>query len=236
MAGKGERKIGPGDPSELKIFPLLKVLSDSDLVRVFDAMTPMTCRARHPITAKPLFRDNLAFIWSGEFRIIEFINSNLATKRDLSSGDVFALATVLARLPVSDRVRVLPDTNGVLLVVPGKLFVSLYEQNSDLARAVAFEMARLAYDFSERLKRFSSLATVPQRLRAELLQLADEGKKVAGGVLIQKKLTHAYLAQSLGVSRETISRELSAMKRSGEVKVEGQFLIVTDKVKDTLET
>lgn len=234
MAGKGERKIGPGDPSELKIFPLLKALSDEELVRLHDAMTVMPCRARHPVTAKQVFRDHLAFVWSGEFRIIEFINSNLATKRDLRRGSVFALATVLARLPVSERVRVLPDTNGTLLLAPGKLFISIYEANADLARAVAIEMAQLAYEFSERLKRFSSLATVSQRLRAELSQLADEGEKVAGGVLIRKKLTHAYLAQSLGVSRETISRELSAMKRAGEVKAEGQFLIVTDSIKDTL--
>lgn len=84
------------------------------------------------------------------------------------------------------------------------------------------------------LVRDLSFKQVPHRLAGLLLKLArDNGQAVAGGTLIDLKLSRQDLAEIVGTSRETVTREIKKMEGAGMLRLEGRKIIVTDKEKLT---
>lgn len=77
-----------------------------------------------------------------------------------------------------------------------------------------------------------AMKSVPQRLSALLLRLADEyGQIKDGTVVIDLPLTRQEIAESIGVTRETATRELSKFSRAGTIKLEGRKILLLDRPK-----
>ena len=73
--------------------------------------------------------------------------------------------------------------------------------------------------------------TVPERLMRLFERLAKEhGSPVAGGILIDLRLTHADLASLIGSTRETVSAKLTQLVRDGELRVDDKTFVVLDTV------
>lgn len=79
------------------------------------------------------------------------------------------------------------------------------------------------------LVRDLSFKQVPHRLAGLLLKLAEQyGKETEGGVLIGLSLSRQDLADIVGTSRETVTRELKKMERSGLIGIERRHITVLD--------
>jgi CRP/FNR family transcriptional regulator len=71
--------------------------------------------------------------------------------------------------------------------------------------------------------------TVRERIISFLLTMSHRfGKQVDGGVLINAPLRHQDIASSVNSSRETTSRELSALQKKGLIKNEQSMILLKD--------
>ncbi len=75
--------------------------------------------------------------------------------------------------------------------------------------------------------RIMSSADAEQRVRAALGQIgAHFGEVGRKGTLIRTRLTHQDIAQYASVSRETVTRLLDKLKKSGEIEIPGRWSIL----------
>lgn len=80
------------------------------------------------------------------------------------------------------------------------------------------------------LVRDLSFKQVPHRLAGLLLKLGDEyGEATEAGVLINLSLSRQDLADIVGTSRETVTRELKKMERSGLLDIDRRLITITDR-------
>lgn len=72
--------------------------------------------------------------------------------------------------------------------------------------------------------------TVPERLVRLFGRLAKEhGKPVAGGTLLEIRLTHYDLASLIGSTRETVSLKLGELVRAGHIRLDERAIVVLTK-------
>lgn len=90
---------------------------------------------------------------------------------------------------------------------------------------MTIEMYRL---HSERILNLE-YRTVRERIISFLLTMSQRfGKQVAGGVLIEVPLRHQDIASSVNATRETTSRELSALERKGLLRNKQSLILLRD--------
>jgi CRP/FNR family transcriptional regulator len=74
-----------------------------------------------------------------------------------------------------------------------------------------------------------SFKQVPHRLAGLLLRLGrDYGSKTDSGTLIDMKLSRQEIAEIVGTSRETVTRELKKMESAGMLQLKGRKIIIAD--------
>lgn len=108
-------------------------------------------------------------------------------------------------------------------------YLKFIEKNNEVLAPLldmAVEMYRI---HSERIINLE-YRTVRERLISFLLSMSDRfGNKTASGIEIQVPLKQQDIASSINASRETTSRELSALERKGLIRVAQQpFILIKD--------
>jgi CRP/FNR family transcriptional regulator len=74
-----------------------------------------------------------------------------------------------------------------------------------------------------------SFKQVPHRLAGLLIKLGQEyGQESDTGLLISLSLSRQDLADIVGTSRETITRELKKMERAGLIRIDRRLITITD--------
>jgi CRP/FNR family transcriptional regulator len=143
--------------------------------------------------------------------------------RVFGPGDVFGelFLTVPAR-PFLARAL----TACVVTVIPAKTFLYLLSTvpriGFNFACVLSRHLAEMALDRAESSHKWSS-----ERLVLTLLKLgAAHGVEERGGTAITLPLTHQILADMIGTSRETVTRDLRRLKRKGVVSQRGRTLII----------
>jgi CRP-like cAMP-binding protein len=90
---------------------------------------------------------------------------------------------------------------------------------------MTIEMYRL---HSERILNLE-YRTVRERIISFLLTMSQRfGKRIPEGMLIEVPLRHQDIASSVNASRETTSRELSALERKGLLSTKQSFILLKD--------
>ncbi len=75
------------------------------------------------------------------------------------------------------------------------------------------------------------MKSVLQRLSAQLVRLAEEyGRDEGGETIIDLPLTRQELAELIGVTRETVTRELSKLSKAGAISLEGKKIYIIDRL------
>lgn len=103
-----------------------------------------------------------------------------------------------------------------LCVIPGVAFRDLVLASPKVAHRLMCSLVSLVRSKDERLIEFGSL-TVRQRLIAELLRLSRP--RGGGELVISPPPTQHILAARVATRRETVSREMAEMVRSGAITV-----------------
>jgi CRP/FNR family transcriptional regulator, cyclic AMP receptor protein len=114
------------------------------------------------------------------------------------------------------------------LRVDRKAFLGLLKQHPDTLMPLldmTLEMYRL---HGERILTLE-YRTVRERIISFLLTMSQRfGKPANGGILIEVPLRHQDIASSVNATRETTSREISALERKGLIENKQSFTLLKD--------
>ena len=195
------------------------------------ALAARTMRKRY-LKDEQLFAEGdpctgLYFVASGKVRIFKLSPSG---REQILA--VEGPGTSFAELPVFDggnypaAASALEDTE--VLFVSRKEFQNFCREHPEVALkviAVVGSRLRRLVGIIEEL----SYTTVPQRLIALILRLAQAGGiRSSEGIRIELTKSHQDLAAELGTVRELVSRNLSRLEAEGFLDVEGRKITVKD--------
>lgn len=109
--------------------------------------------------------------------------------------------------------------------------IEFMEQNFELSKIIFSSMSKKIRRLSRQIKN-----TVPikmdKKLAAKLWKLArDYGVKLEEGILIDINISITYLAEMMGSTRETISRNMGLLEKRGLIEIHEKRIVVVDSEK-----
>ena len=160
------------------------------------------------------------FLLSGAVRATMFTQQGREISyQDLGVGEMFGELAAIDHLPRSTSVIARKQSR--LLLVPGDFFLKLIATHPEIGQATLCKLAGVVRFLCDRVYNFGAL-DVRSRVRAELCRLAElsteSGKDIVGAIEIRNMPKHQELANRLATHREAVSRELSALEKSGLIK------------------
>lgn len=148
---------------------------------------------------------------------------------EMRSGDIFGELGILTRR--SRSTSAVAQSQSVLLVIPRQTFLSVLDQEPQLARAL-LEITASRLQMSG--KRESALAFLDAQARlASLLLALEEQEQDKGYVTISQD----ELAHRTGLIRQTVAKALGKWRRAGWlITGRGRILILNRKALEDLES
>lgn len=179
--------------------------------------------------------DALFIIKEGKVKVVlfgeegkEFILSTL------KGGDFFGEMSLLDGEPRSASVVAIKETT--LLILERDDFLDFVRNSPDIALNILAELSRRLRRTDEKIASLA-LLDVYGRVAHALIELAkNEGEEVDEGILIRERPTQQDLANMIGTSRETVSRVLRDLARSGLIAVSGKKVIILGDLHDFEDT
>ena len=155
--------------------------------------------------------NDVCFIVSGQVRVIIYsLSGKAVTFRTMNAGDMFGELAAMDGQGRSATVEAV--TQCLIAQLTPQVFRELIYTEPAVTKAVLQHLVGLVRSLSMRIYEFSTLA-VQNRIHAELLRLARDGKPMGEGVLITNAPTHAELASRISTHREAVARELSRLQK-----------------------
>lgn len=140
----------------------------------------------------------------------------------LGSGDFFGEMALLDNQPRSATVIALEPLD--VLTIWRTEFLQLLNENFSITRKILAELSRRLRTASDRIESLQTM-DVNGRLARYLLELARKsGKVLANGYVAVTRPTHQSIANTIGTSRETVSRLIHDLMRQGLLVAEGKTI------------
>jgi CRP-like cAMP-binding protein len=170
--------------------------------------------------------NDVYFLITGKARVIIYSASGKAVAfRDLGPGDVFGeFAAIDGQLRSATVEAVEPC---FLAVIRAADFREVLAREPTIMAAMLEHAIAQIRSLTARIYEFSTLA-VNNRIQAELLRLAQQGRILAGATRLTPAPTHLEIASRISTHREAVSRELSRLARLGLIERQGPALVIKD--------
>ncbi len=166
------------------------------------------------------------FIIRGEVRVTVFSQTGRKViMRDLKSGDQFGEYAAIDGEPRSASIVALTRT--LVAQMPATIFLDLLSDFPSISMKVMTSMVDVIRSLNERVVEFSTLG-VRNRIHAELLRLARDGRIIDGAGRISPPPTHAEIAARISTHREAVTRELKKLEREGLVERTRGSIVILD--------
>jgi CRP-like cAMP-binding protein len=217
-------------PSQLlERVPFLAGLSEDDLSWLADRLHRRKYSRGDIIFQKDEPGHSLFIIESGSVRIyMPGTQGADLTLAVMVPGDFFGDLSLLDDRPRS--ASAVAATDAVLLSLERSDFSSLLRARPDAALAVLATIARRLRDTDQTASDLAFL-DVQGRLARKLLDLGDaNGSRREDGIVLPSGITQEDLANMIGVTRESVNRNLSVFRRLGLIAREGRKIIIRDPV------
>jgi CRP/FNR family cyclic AMP-dependent transcriptional regulator len=118
--------------------------------------------------------------------------------------------------------------DSTIYLIPREDLLAVVRRHPEIAVKVIAVLGQRLRQALE-LVRDLSFKQVPHRLAGLLLKLAREyGQDGDGGILIDMSLPRQEIADIVGTSRETVTRELKKMEKAGLISIERRYITITD--------
>jgi CRP/FNR family transcriptional regulator, cyclic AMP receptor protein len=203
--------------ARFRIISLFEDLGDAELARVAQACVVRAYERHAEIAAEHEHSTDVFFILDGMVRVNSVSSEGREVVfNDLGIGDLFGEFAAIDAQPRSASGIALTDCI-VARMTAEKFFALLREHGSVSTRLVQLLVAKIRH-MSERVFEVSALA-VRERVRRELLRLAQGASRSGGGVVIRPAPTHYDLAARIGSHREAVTRELNRLEHERVVEV-----------------
>ena len=214
MAEKEESTIAP-----LRRVPLFAGLEEAELERFSRVAVPRSYPSGTRVFHEGDHSDACYIVRSGSFRVTrEYSDGRAITLATIGPGDIFGELAMFDGEVRSASVEALGD--GELLALPAGDVRALLSRHPEITVKLVAALVRRLRAANERIAR-QSFQTVPSRVAGVLSQLAadqaSDGGGSGGDVTI--RMNQVDLAQLAGTSRESVSRFLADLERSGVVRI-----------------
>lgn len=207
--------------------PFLAALSASDRRWLSERV-----RRRHYARGDIVFQKDdpgeaLFIVESGSVRIhVTGSQGTDLTLAVMNTGDFFGDMSLLDGKPRSASASAVTDSS--LIILDRDHFTELVRKRPDAALAV---LARVTQRLRGSDQMASDLAFLDAagRLARRLLEIAEQsGVRRPDGILLNVRITQEELANMIGVTRESVNRNLSEFRREGLIKNEGRKIVIRD--------
>jgi CRP-like cAMP-binding protein len=166
------------------------------------------------------------FVVDGSVRVTTFSAAGREVSfRELGAGSAIGTVAAIDGQPRSASVVAIEDAT--IAVLPRERFLALLTRHPPLALAVLADFAGLIRGLTNRVVA-TTTATIPIRVRRELLELARTAGVAGNRSTIAQPPTHADFATRIGATREAVTRELNKLTRDGLLAKSGKALVITD--------
>lgn len=211
----------------LQRVPLLAALSDADRQALARSANRRRYRRGDIIFQKDDPGNSLFIVARGSVRIyVPSTQGADLTLAVLGPGHFFGDLSLLDGRPRSASAAALGDTNVVILERSD--FVAVIRTRPAAVMSVLAVVVRRLRDTDEMASDLAFL-DVGGRLAKKLLELAStNGVRRQDGVLLDMPITQEELANMIGVTRESVNRNLSLFRRIGLVAKEGRRFVLRD--------
>jgi CRP/FNR family transcriptional regulator, cyclic AMP receptor protein len=211
----------------LQRVPLLAALTDADRQVLARSASRRRYRRGDIIFQKDDPGHSLFIVARGSVRIyVPSTQGADLTLAVLGPGAFFGDLSLLDGRPRSASAAALGDTN--VVVLERNDFVAVIRTRPAAVMSVLSVVVRRLRDTDEMASDLAFL-DVGGRLAKKLLELAaTNGVKRSDGVLLDMAVTQEELANMIGVTRESVNRNLSIFRRVGLVAKEGRRFVLRD--------
>ena len=204
----------------------LSRLYDTDLDALAKRWTERNYRHNELIVARGDTGRDVFFLLQGRARVTLFSEDGREiTYRDIGPGEIFGeLAGIDGKARSADVVALVPTRASRL---PEAAFREIVNNHPTFAWMLLEHLSAQLRRMTDRVFEFSTLV-VRIRLIRELLRRAEEIGPVNGQASISPAPTHFELAAKIDTHREAVSREMSALAKSGLIEKLGSTLVLHD--------
>jgi CRP/FNR family transcriptional regulator/CRP/FNR family cyclic AMP-dependent transcriptional regulator len=211
----------------LERVPFLAALSDADRQWLAQRVRRRSYARGDVIFLKDDPGEALFIVESGSVRIhVTGAQGTDLTLAVMNANDFFGDMSLLDGEPRSASASALTDST--LIVLERDHFTELVRKRPDAALAV---LARVTHRLRGSDQMASDLAFLDAagRLARRLLEIADQsGVTRDDGVLLNVRITQEELANMIGVTRESVNRNLSEFRRLKLIRNEGRKIVIRD--------
>ncbi len=213
--------------TDLKKIPLFEKMPPEVLSSISSHLTTKTLKKEQLLFAKDDIGDALFIIKSGKIKIsIPTEEGEELIVTVFSDGDFFGELSVLDKAPRSADAVAMTDTT--LLVLHRNSFYSFLIKNTEALKAIMTALCQRLRKTDEFLTDIC-FTNFSKRLVKKLLELINQfGKQQDGATLLDLKMTQKDLGSMLGVTRETVNRELKYLRDEGILTKDKNRIIVND--------
>jgi CRP/FNR family transcriptional regulator, cyclic AMP receptor protein len=212
-----DREEGLSPVELLRSVPLFADLEEGELERFSQVAVARSFPAGTRVFHEGDHSDACYIVREGSFRVTrEHSDGRAITLATLGPGDIFGELAMLDGEVRSASVEALAD--GELLALPAGEVRALLARHSEITVKLIAALVRRLRTANERISR-QSFQTVPSRVAGVLSQLvAEESPRSGEGGEVTIRMNQTDLAQLAGTSRESVSRFLADLERSGIVQ------------------
>jgi CRP/FNR family transcriptional regulator len=210
----------------LRSVPLFAGLEQEELERVSRVAVPRAYPPNTRVFHEGDHSDACYVVKSGTFRVTrEHPDGRAITLATLESGDLVGELAMFDGEVRSASLETLGG-DGELLALPAADFKALLERNPEITLKMVTALTHRLRATNERISR-QSFQTVPSRVAGVLSQLVAEEAPDGPGREVTIRMNQSDLAQLAGTSRESVSRFLADLERSGVVRAgRGQVTVL----------
>lgn len=147
----------------------------------------------------------------------------------LKPGDIFPLLQHLRpTINIPSRFHTEALTEVTLLQLDENLFFTKVYSDKNLMKELIEAFAIYLRKYIERVETLER-ETLSERVAGRLIHFAlDFGVAKKKTIFIKVPLTHEFIADSINVSRESVSRELNKLEKERLIEFQGKHLIILD--------
>jgi CRP/FNR family cyclic AMP-dependent transcriptional regulator len=170
--------------------------------------------------------NDVFFIVAGEVRITIYSLSGKAVSFcDLGPGDVFGEYAAIDGESRSASVQA--SSNCLIASMPAAGFLKLLQTEPSVNHELLLKLLKTVRTLDRRVYEFSTLA-VNNRIRAEVLRIANRSSRKGKCAYLVPAPTHVEIASRVSTHREAVTRELTRLTHLGILERQGHTLVVKD--------
>jgi len=211
--------------SLLKRIPFFACLSDEEIADLTDTVQIKRFGQNEVILLEEQTAQFMYLVYSGKVKAVKISEGGKESILAIhEEGEYFGEMALLDGKTAP--ATVIAMERAVIALIGKTDFESYVSEHREVQKAIIVLLCSRLREAWSMLQILTS-AGAEKRVRAMLAQIgAHFGQAGPSGTLIRMRLTHQDIAQYASVSRETVTRLMDRLKRSGEIELPGRWSIL----------